>query len=158
LQQEEAMQRREFIAAVATAAVAGAAAQPTAARAPATPIGTEVPKKPTMLGGKYAELEAAAGACLDAGEDCLRYCFGLLADKDSRMIAVAEATYELIVASRAVRSLAAVNSAHVPIYAKALEQTCVASLRECEKFPGIEECTKLGKACARCAAACSWTT
>ncbi len=152
------MQRREFITAVATAAVAGAAAQPTAARAPATPIGTQAPIKPTMLQGKYAELEAAAGACLDAGEDCLRSCFGLLADEDSRMMAVAEAAYELIAACRAVRSLAAVDSAHVPIFAKALEQTCIAGLRECEKFPGIEECTKLGNACSRCAEACSWTT
>jgi Cys-rich four helix bundle protein (predicted Tat secretion target) len=156
LQQEEAMQRREFIAAVATAAVAGAAAPPASAPARATPIGTEAPMKPTMRPGKYAELEAAAGACLDAGEDCLRSCFGLLADQDSGMITVADAAYELVTACRAVRSLAAVKSPHVPIFAKALEQTCIACRSACEQFPGVEACKMLG-ACRTCAEECRWT-
>lgn len=141
------MQRREFIAAVATAAVAGAAAPPAVARAPA------VPNRPV----DYAALEAAAGACLDAGEDCLRLCFGELAAADRRLSACAEAAYELVTACRAVRSLAAVKSTHVPIFARALAQACIACRSECEQFPDVEACRILGAACGTCAEECRFT-
>jgi Cys-rich four helix bundle protein (predicted Tat secretion target) len=145
------MQRREFIAAVATAAVVTAAAPRAGAGAPVRAMGEEPPA------GKYAALESAAGACIEAGEACLRHCFDALASKDTAMAACADAVYELITASRAVKSLAAANSAHVPIFAKALAQTCLACRFECDKFAGIAECEACGEACAKCADECRTT-
>lgn len=144
------MQRREFIAAVATAAVVTAAVPQASARAPAGAMGVEPLDQPR----RYAALESAAGACIEAGEASLRYCFDALGTKDTAMAACADAVYELITASRAVKSLAAANSARVPIFAKALVQTCIACRFECDKFPGIAECEACGEACAKCADEC----
>lgn len=143
------MQRREFIAAVATAAAAAAAAPPAVAQAPA-PTGMEPPMHP----GKYLALEESAGKCVDTGEDCLRHCFGMLAMKDTSMAACTESVYELIAACRALRTLAAVNSTHVPIFAKAVEKVCIDCQKECEKFPRIVECKNCGDACKKCAEEC----
>lgn len=129
------MQRREFIAVVATAAVATATAPQASARAPAVPMGIEPPLRP----GKYTALEAAAGKCIDAAEDCLRRCFGSLATEDTSMAACADTAYQLIAACRALRTMAAVNSSHVPIFAVAVEQACIACGKECDELPGIAE-------------------
>jgi len=147
------MQRRDFIAAVATAAVAAAAAPQATARVPAAAASTEPPNRPR----EYAALGAAAGTCLDAAEDCLRECFGMLASRDTSMAACAEAAYALIAACRAVRTLAAVNSVHVPIFAKAVEQACIGCRMECDRFPGIAACVACGDACSKCAAECRFT-
>lgn len=148
------MQRREFIGAVATAAVAAAAAPQAAAR---TPTPTAMGPEPRVRPEKYTALEAAAGTCLDAAEDCSRRCFAELASADTSMAACAAAVYELIAACRAVRTLAAVNSAHVPLLAKAVEQACIACRTECEKFPHVAECAACADACGTCAEQCRWT-
>jgi Cys-rich four helix bundle protein (predicted Tat secretion target) len=147
------MQRREFITAVATAAVATATAPQAGARALAAPTGIERP----VIFEKYAGLEAAALSCIDAGETCLRRCFEALATQDRSMAACAEAAYALVAAGRAVRTLAAARSVHVPIFAKALEETCITCRAECDKFPGVTECAACAEACATCAEACRWT-
>jgi Cys-rich four helix bundle protein (predicted Tat secretion target) len=154
LRLEEMMQRREFIATVATAAAMAAGAPLAAARTPAAPA---VGAGPAVRLAKYAALEAAAGACLDAGEDCLRHCFAALASEDMRMAACAATVYELIATCRAVRTLAAAESAHVPLLAKAVEQACIACTTECEKFPRIAECVACGEACLKCAEECRMT-
>jgi Cys-rich four helix bundle protein (predicted Tat secretion target) len=151
------MQRREFIAAVATAGVAAAAgpratAHVPAARVPAAAVGIAPPDRPEG----YAALEAAAGLCLDTAEDCLRECFGMLASRDASMAACADAATALIAACRAVRTLAAANSVRVPIFAKAVEQACIGCRLECDRFPGIAACVACGDACASCAAECRW--
>jgi Cys-rich four helix bundle protein (predicted Tat secretion target) len=147
---EEMMLRREFMAAVGTTA-AVVAAQHAFAQAPAAaPAAFEPPMHPAQ----YKALEDVAGECVETGEDCLRHCFGMLAMKDTSMAACAEKVYELIAACRALRTLAAANSKHVPIFAKAVEQVCIDCKKECDKFPKIAECHACGAACAKCAEEC----
>lgn len=143
------MQRREFMAAVGTAA-AVVAAQQAFAQAPAVAPGFEPPMHPA----KYKALEDAAGECVETGEDCLRHCFGMLAMKDTSMAACTESVYELIAACRALRTLAAANSKNVSIFAKAVEQVCIDCKKECDKFPKIIECKECGDACQKCADEC----
>lgn len=144
------MQRREFMAAVGTAAAVVAAQQAFVQ----TPALAQAAMDPPMHPAQYKALEDAAGECVETGEDCLRHCFGMLAMKDTSMAACTESVYELIAACRALRTLAAVNSKHVPIFAKAVEQVCMDCKKECEKFPKIVECKECGEACQKCADEC----
>ena len=144
------MLRREFMTVVGTAVVAATAQQAFSAATAVAQPGLEPPMHPA----KYKALEDAAGHCVATGEDCLRHCFGMLAMKDTSMAGCTESVYELIAACRALRTLAAVNSAHLPIFAKAVEQVCVNCQKECEKFPQIAECKECGESCKNCAEEC----
>jgi len=144
------MQRREFMTSVGTAAAAIAAQhafKPSAALARASIA-------PSTSPARYDALEDAARHCLATGEDCLRHCFGILATKDTSTTACTKLVYEVIAACRALRTLVAINSAHVPIFAEAVAQLCDDCRQECEKFSWIAECKECGEACQKCAEKC----
>ncbi len=107
-----------------------------------------------MHPAKFKALEEAAGHCVETGEDCLRHCFGMLSMKDASMAACTEAVYQLVAACIALRSLAAVNSAHTGHFGKAVEMICMDCEKECEKFKDIPECRACGAACKDCAEEC----
>lgn len=137
------MDRREFIAAAGTAAMAASATQAFAQMA-------EQPMHPP----KYKALEETAGHCVATGDDCLRHCFGMYAMKDTSMAGCAEAAYQLVAACAALQTLAAVNSEHTGHLAKVVAMVCRDCQKECEKFPNIAECKACGDSCKACAAEC----
>lgn len=142
------MQRREFIAAVGTAAAAAAAAAPQAfAQMGAEPMGDMHPPK-------YKALEETSAHCVATGNDCLRHCFGMLAMKDTSMAACTNASFQLVAACAALQSLAAVNSPHTGHFAKVVEMICTDCQKECDKFPQYAECKACGKSCKACADEC----
>ena len=102
----------------------------------------------------YKALEKTSAECVETGNDCLRHCFGMFSMKDTSMAGCADATYQLIAACGALTSLAAVNSPHVPAFAKTVEKICNDCKKECDKFPKIAECTACGDACKKCAEEC----
>jgi Cys-rich four helix bundle protein (predicted Tat secretion target) len=138
------MQRREFIAAVGTAA-AFAAAAPAFAQ-----TGGEEPMHPP----KFKELEETTSHCVATGNDCLRHCFGMFAMKDTSMTACADSAFQLIAACGALQSLAAVNSPHTGHFAKVVEMICTDCEKECEKFPKVAECKACAESCKKCAEEC----
>lgn len=146
------MQRREFIAAVATTAVAAAAPSTLAAHAPAAPT-----RPAGTVSGGYAAVEAAAAACIDAADSCLERCFAELATSDGTMAACADAAFALVAACRAVKTLAAAKSPHVPSMATAVVQVALACRTECDKFPAVAECVALGEACESYVETCRFT-
>ena len=74
------MDRREFIAAAGTVAVAASASQAFA----------QAGEEPDMHPPKYKALEEAAGHCVSTGNDCLRHCLGMYKMKDTSMSDCAE--------------------------------------------------------------------
>ena len=139
------MQRREFIAAVGTAA-AFAAATPAFAQA----AGEEEMMHPP----KYKSLEESSIHCVASGNDCLRHCFGMFQMKDTSMTGCADAAFQLVAACGALATLAAVNSPHTGHLAKTVEMICNDCKKECDKFPKIAECKACGDACQKCAEEC----
>ncbi len=140
------MQRREFIAAIGTAATLASAS-----KAFAQGAGGEMEE---MHPPKYEALEKASGHCVLAGNDCLRHCFGMFKMKDTSMAACADAAYQLVGACAALERLAAVNSEHTGHFAKVVEMICNDCKKECDKFPKVAECKACGEACEKCAEEC----
>jgi Cys-rich four helix bundle protein (predicted Tat secretion target) len=138
------MERRDFIAAAAATAAIGVASQAMAQGAGST----------SMHPPKYKALEESSARCVATGEDCLRHCLGMLSMKDTSMAGCTDSAYQLVAACGALHTLAAVNSTHIPAFAKAVADICVACQRECEKFPDIAECKACGAACKTCAEEC----
>ena len=54
----------------------------------------------------------------------------------------------------ALETLAAVNSPHTRVLAKAVGEICAACETECAKFPDIADCRACRSACQTCAAEC----
>ncbi len=138
------MQRREFIAAVGTAAAVVATA----------PTFAQAAEEPMMHPPKFKSLQEAAGHCVATGEDCMRHCLGMLGMKDTSMAGCTDATYQVIAACGALQTLAAVNSPHTGHFAKVVEMICNDCQKECEKFPHIAECKECGESCKKCAEEC----
>ncbi|HTO64375.1 MAG TPA: four-helix bundle copper-binding protein [Bradyrhizobium sp.] len=141
------MHRREFVAAIGTAAAVVSAAQAFATTANAATA-------ESMHPAKYKALEESTAHCVSAGEACMRHCLGMLSMKDSSMAGCTNASYQMIAACGALRTLAAVNSPHVPALAKVVGQMCADCQKECEKFPDVAECKACGDSCKACAEEC----
>jgi Cys-rich four helix bundle protein (predicted Tat secretion target) len=152
------MERRDFFAGLG-AAVALSAATPALAQAP----------EPSRAHGEghgmqdhgahehppqFAALKESSARCVSTGNDCLRHCFGMLAMNDTRMVACTRSVYDLVHACVALETLAAVNSPHTRVLAKAVGEICTACETECAKFPDIAECRACRSACQTCAAEC----
>jgi Cys-rich four helix bundle protein (predicted Tat secretion target) len=138
------MDRREFIAAAGTVALA----------ASASPAFAQAAGEPDMHPPKYKALEEAAAHCVATGNDCLRHCLGMYAMKDTSMAGCAESAFQLVAACAALQTLAAVNSEHTGHLAKVVAMVCRDCQKECEKFPQIAECKACGESCKACAAEC----
>jgi Cys-rich four helix bundle protein (predicted Tat secretion target) len=138
------MERREFIATVGAVAAIASASQ---ALAQSTAGGSMHPPK-------YKALEESSSRCVATGNDCLRHCLGMLSMNDVSMAGCTNSAYQLVAACGALQSLAAVNSAHLPAFAKAVGDICTACQKECEKFPDVAECKACGAECKACAEEC----
>lgn len=141
------MHRREFVTAIGTAAAVVSAAQAFAVTADAA-------TGESMHPAKYKALEEAIARCISAGDACMRHCLGMLSMKDTSMAGCTNATYQVIAGCNALRTLAAVNSHHVPALGKVVAQMCTDCQKECEKFPDVAECKTCGDACKTCAEEC----
>ena len=141
------MHRRKFMAAMGIGATVVSAAQAFAVAANAAPA-------ESMHPAKYKTLEEAASHCVSTGEECIRHCLGMLSMKDTSMAGCTNASYQVIAACGALRTLAAVNSPHVPAFAKVVAQICVDCQKECEKFADVAECKACGDSCKTCAEEC----
>jgi Cys-rich four helix bundle protein (predicted Tat secretion target) len=144
------MHRREFVAAMGTAAAVVSAAQAYAVAANAAPA-------ESMHPAKYKALEESTAHCVSAGEGCMRHCLGMLSMNDASMAGCIDKAYQMITACGALRTLAAVNSPHVPAIAKAVAQVCADCQTECERFPNVAECKACGDSCKACAEECRKT-
>ena len=109
------MERRDFITVAAAAAAIGAASQ---ARA-------QVAAGASMHPPKYKALEESSGHCVATGNDCLRHCLGMLSMKDVSMAGCTDSAYQLVAACNTLHTLAAVNSVHIPTFARAVGEICV---------------------------------
>ncbi|HET7882948.1 MAG TPA: four-helix bundle copper-binding protein [Acetobacteraceae bacterium] len=136
------MERRDLFAAIAVATALGLAPQAFAQGAS------------SMHPPKYKALEESSARCVAAANDCLRHCMGMLAMKDSSMAGCTDAAYQIVAACGALQTLAAVNSPHVPAFAKAVGAVCMSCKTECDKFPNVAECKACGAACQSCADEC----
>ena len=103
---------------------------------------------------QFAALKESSARCVSTGNDCLRHCFGMLAMSDTRMVACMKSVYDLVHACVALETLAAVNSPHTRVLAKAVGEICTACEAECAKFPEIADCRACRSACQTCAAEC----
>jgi Cys-rich four helix bundle protein (predicted Tat secretion target) len=137
------MQRREFLAVVGTTAAVATAMSPQA-----------FADMSAMHMAQFKPLEEATGHCLIAGKDCLRHCFGMLAMKDYSMTECIDHAYQMIAASEALQSLAAVNSPHTAELAKVVALVCEDCQKVCEKFLQYAECKACAESCKATAAEC----
>jgi len=103
---------------------------------------------------QFAALKASSARCVSTGNDCLRHCFGMLAMNDTSMVACMRSVHDLVQSCAALESLAAVNSPHTRVLAKAVGEICSACAVECAKFPAIADCRSCQEACLACAAEC----
>ena len=103
---------------------------------------------------KYKSLGESSSRCVATGNDCLRHCLGMATMKDTSMAGCADAAYQLVAACGALQTLAAVNSAQLPAFAKAVGAICTACKAECDKFPDVAECKVCSAACQTCADEC----
>ena len=139
------MHRREFVAAMGGAAAVMSAAQAFTATANAAE---------SMHPARYKDLGESTAHCVSTGEACMRHCLGMLAMKDASMAGCTDKSYQMVAACSALRTLAAVNSPHVPAFGKVVAQLCTDCQKECEKFPDVAECKACGDSCKACAEEC----
>lgn len=136
------MKRREILAAVGVAALAGG-------------MQAEAQTSGEMHPPRYKALEESTAKCVSTGEDCLRHCLGMMAMKDTSMAACAESIVELVAACRALQTLASVNSKFTPAFAKDVAAVCANCESECRKFyDKYTVCKSCADACKACAADC----
>ena len=78
-----------------------------------------------------------------------------MAMKDTRMAACEWAVVELIAACRTVQTLASIDSAFTPAFARDTAMVCDACRKECQPFVNkYIECKASFDACTKCAAEC----
>jgi len=135
------MERREFLTAVAAAALV-------------TPARAEGEHHHAMHPAKYQELQDDCGHCVATANDCLRHCIGMLAMKDYAMTGCINTATQVAAACAALQTLASLNSPSVPAFAKATAEICAVCQKECEKFPDNAECKACADSCKACAEEC----
>jgi Cys-rich four helix bundle protein (predicted Tat secretion target) len=140
------MQRREFIAAIGTAAAFAGTSQAFAET-----------ESGDMHSAKYSALQKTAIHCVATGNDCLRHCFGMFAMKDTSMAGCAESVFQLVSACNTLAALAAINSTHTGHLAKVVEMICTDCKKECDKFATIDVCKACSESCQKCAEECRKT-
>ena len=140
------MNRRETIAAVAAAVLAGA-------------MEAEPQSADQMHPAKYKALADSSGKCVSTGEDCLRHCLEMMAMKDTTMAACAGAVVQMIAACRAMQTLASFNSKFTASFAKDTAAVCDDCEIECRKFASkYSICRACADACKACGAECRKAT
>ena len=97
----------------------------------------------------------AAYLCQKEGELCLQHCDTLLAAKDNTLAECARAVREMLVACRAISSLAVQKSGHLKEMAVLCGKICRECEAECQKHASHHEiCRQCGESCKACASEC----
>ena len=133
----------------------GAAAFAIGARAlgAASEVGTKT--GPLASANSNQRLIDAAYLCQKEGELCLQHCDTLLAAKDNTLAECARAVREMLVACRAISSLAAQQSGHLKEMAVLCGKICRECEAECQKHASHHEiCRQCGESCKACASEC----
>jgi Cys-rich four helix bundle protein (predicted Tat secretion target) len=138
------MERRDFIIAAAGAAALVASGE-------AFSAGSDTH---SMHPAMFKALQEASGHCVATANDCLRHCVGMVAMKDYSMTSCMNTAYQVVAACGALQALAALNSPHVPAFAKATAEICAACQKQCEKYPDIAECKTCAASCKACGEEC----
>jgi len=100
------------------------------------------------------DLVATASHCVTAGEQCVKICFDLLAQKDTAMAECGRSVGELISECTSLIRLAAYGSPYLKEAAKLTMLICDRCEKECLKHKGHQQCLDCANACKECSKAC----
>jgi len=157
------MNRREAIlttgsmfvsASIGALACGGASAGAQGAAAPA-PAGPDLPPALAPYVHGDPSLAEVARDCVARGEACIAHCSELLGKGDTTMVECARTSYDMTATMRALASLAASGSSHLPAFAKLAMEFCrdcqAACAKHADRHPVCKDCLD---ACTRTIAAC----
>jgi Cys-rich four helix bundle protein (predicted Tat secretion target) len=101
----------------------------------------------------------AAYTCEKDGEICLEHCLDRLAEKDNTLAECARSVQEMLVACRAISSLAIQKSPRVKEMASLCAKICRDCEAACHKHASQhEDCRRCEASCKACAAECDKAT
>lgn len=103
---------------------------------------------------KFAALMAAAGHCVQAGEDCVAHCVASLSAGDLEMKDCIRTSQDVVSACVALQALASRNSPRLAEFAAACGKICRDCEAECRKQEKHAVCAACRDACADCAKEC----
>jgi Cys-rich four helix bundle protein (predicted Tat secretion target) len=141
------MNRRELIAAAASAAALIASAS-------AAHAGEHEHHHSGGGAGPNAKIAAAAAGCGTAGQACLSHTLTLIASGDTSLAACAKSVYQMMAVCTGLARVAAADSPHVTLMAKAAYAICADCEKECRKHEQHAECKACADACSTCAEEC----
>jgi len=141
--------RRRVLSGAAGLATALAAGQALAADPHAGHDHTEKRYLPGVRNKKRVALVKAAADCTAKGDACLSHCMETFVQGDTTMATCADAVQQMLPVCRAMSSLGAYDSKHLPDLARA----CIGVCTDCEKV--CREHAEHQKECKDCADACA---
>lgn len=161
------MDRREFIAAGASALAVGIASRAFGQQGGTEQQGGTQGANTTISGGGGKATPAALGKdsnrrlvdtaseCVKVGEICQEHCSERLRQGDKSMVKCSQSIAEMLPMCRALQTLAIQGSPHLAEHAK----TCAKVCRDCESACKVhashhEACKTCMEACNKCATAC----
>jgi Cys-rich four helix bundle protein (predicted Tat secretion target) len=110
---------------------------------------------PAAANAKHAALVATALDCAGTGELCLQHCFAEFAKGQTMLAACAQRVAEMVPVCKTLASLAALDSDHLPAYAKVCIDVCTSCEEECRKHEAHAAiCKQCADSCAAVIAAC----
>jgi Cys-rich four helix bundle protein (predicted Tat secretion target) len=140
----ETLPRRDFL--LATGAVALGVAQSAQAAEE---------KHMHHAAGQYADLAHEAQHCVMQGNACLSHCIVDLKSGNLELVDCLSRVEELIAVCKALGTIAALGSEHVPAMAAVTKEVCVTCEEECRKFADKhDECAACADACLDCIKEC----
>ena len=135
------MKRRDVLVGAGALAVAAVARAAPAKDKPAEPHHHDAGSSP---------LVDVAVDCLKKGEVCEQHCFVLLGSGDATMAACATSVRDMLASVRSLFTLAAANSKHTRLIAKACAEICKDCEAECRKHQDKHQpCRDCAESCAR---------
>jgi Cys-rich four helix bundle protein (predicted Tat secretion target) len=119
-------------------------------------VSQEMPMPHHHMGGaKNQALIDTAARCSSAAELCTSHCIEMIIAGDKTMAACAAGSREVAVVCNGLRALAALDSAHLKMYAKVAEESCKSCAAECQMHAANNAvCKNCADACTACAAEC----
>lgn len=152
------MNRREMLTGAA-AMVAAATAGRAFAAEPDHDMGNMDMSKMDMSHGHHKstrnqKLIEAASDCVLKANICLQHCIVAMSEGDKDLAACAKSASQVAAVCAALEQMAAAESKHLPLFAKAVMEVCKDCEEECKKTDKHPECKACGEACAACAKEC----
>jgi len=107
------------------------------------------------VGAANPSLVATALHCSGTGEICLEHCLKEFTRGDTMLAKCAARVAEMVPVCKGLASLAALESEHLPAYAKVCIDVCKSCEVECRKHEAHHEiCKECADACAKVIEAC----